>query len=222
MPQVQSIVILLILTIASCSSVYTLIKHPIESGARCLDGSPAALYYSEGSDTNKNKFMVFFEGGGFCGGASLANTLESCYQRSRTDLGSSANYPATRIFSNRGILSGTREVNPLFFDWTKVFIPYCDGSLHQGTRLQPVSYKGVDLYFRGANNSVQQFEALNTNFRLYSADKVVLVGTSAGGAAVYYWSNYLFDHSLNKQVFTIPDSGLFLIDYINPFTGKSL
>jgi hypothetical protein len=51
---------------------------------------------------------------------------------------------------------------------------------------------------------------------------VVVTGVSAGGMAVYYWSNYMYDHSVNKQVFSIPDSGLFLIDYINPFTGKAL
>jgi hypothetical protein len=62
----QLTIVLAILAIASCSSNYTLIKHPIESGARCLDGSPAALYYSEGSDINKNKFIIFFQGGGLC------------------------------------------------------------------------------------------------------------------------------------------------------------
>jgi hypothetical protein len=51
---------------------------------------------------------------------------------------------------------------------------------------------------------------------------VVVTGVSAGGMAVFYWSNYLYDHSINKQVFSVLDSGLFLIDYINPFTGKAL
>jgi hypothetical protein len=165
----QLTIVLAILAIASCSSNYTLIKHPIESGARCLDGSPAALYYSEGSDINKNKFMIFFQGGGLCTGANLADTLESCYLRSKTGLGSSAKYPPTRDFSGQGILSGRPEENPVFHDWSKVFVPYCDGGEHLGTRLQPIPYKGVDLYLRGANNSIQQFEALNTKFGLYSA-----------------------------------------------------
>jgi hypothetical protein len=61
---------------------------------------------------------------------------------------------------------------------------------------------------------------LNSTFGLYSADKVVITGVSAGGMATYQWSNYLYDKSLNKQVFAMPDSGLFVVDYVNPFTGK--
>jgi hypothetical protein len=80
---------------------------------------------------------------------------------------------------------------------------------------------GKDLYFRGANNSMQQFEYLNSTFGLYSADKVVITGVSAGGLATYQWSNYLYDRLLNKQVFAMPDSGLFVVDYINPFTGRA-
>jgi hypothetical protein len=175
-----------------------------------------------GSDKNKNKFVIFFQGGGLCVGVSRAETLESCYRRSYTHWGSSSKYPATRNFSSHGILSGISEMNPMFYDWTRVYVPYCDGSLHQHTKLIPISYKNVSLYFRGGNNSAQQFEALNTKFGLYSADKVVLTGVSAGAMAVYYWSNYLYDRSLNKQVFSIPDSGLFLSDYVSPFTGRTL
>lgn len=212
----------IVLVTVGCSNVFTIVKHPVETGARCLDGSPAALYHSVGSDENKNKFVIYFEGGGVCTGANLSSTLDSCYKRSLTALGSSSQYPATRSGAGQGILSGNATENPHFFDWTRIYIPYCDGAEHQGSRLQPISYKGADLYFRGTNNSIQQFESLNKLFGLYSADKVVLTGVSAGGMAVYYWSNYLYDRSQNKQVYSVPDSGLFLISYVNPFTGTKL
>jgi hypothetical protein len=87
------ILVLIVLPLVLCN--YTLVKHPIETGARCLDGSPAALYYSLGSEKNRNKFIIFFNSGGLCKGVSLADTLD----------GSSANYPPTRDSKGGGLLS---------------------------------------------------------------------------------------------------------------------
>jgi hypothetical protein len=89
-----------------------------------------------------------------CSGKSLSDTLEDCYKRAGTAFGSSSNYSETRNLDNKGILSEQADVNPLFFDWTKVFIPYCDGGLHQGTRNHSISYKDKFLFFRGANNTL--------------------------------------------------------------------
>lgn len=70
--------------------------------ARCLDGTPPALYFKKGK--SKDKFIIYFEGGAWCGGATLMETIKDCYARSLTDLGSSRNYPER--MSQRGILSG--------------------------------------------------------------------------------------------------------------------
>jgi len=96
-----------------------------------LDGSPAALYYQIGQKTDS--FMIYFEGGGLCRGDGLADMIEYCYQRSFTHLGSSNNYSDSRSFDKWSYLSSDIEANP-FANWTRVFIPYCDGSVHQGSR----------------------------------------------------------------------------------------
>jgi hypothetical protein len=57
---------------------------------------------------------------------------------------------------------------------------------------------------------------------LYNANKVVVTGESAGGIATYLWADHVYKKSVNKQVYSIPDSGLFLIDYPNPKTGNAL
>ncbi len=59
-------------------------------GARCLDGSQYAFYYKNG--TFKDKFFIFFRGGAWCGNSDFSLTLADCYQRSKTDVGSSLNY----------------------------------------------------------------------------------------------------------------------------------
>lgn len=49
-----------------------------------------------------------------------------------------------------------------FASWTKVLVMYCDGSLHQGSNSQGVSYKDAVLYFRGADNTRSHIKYLLT------------------------------------------------------------
>jgi hypothetical protein len=73
----QAILLLLSLVIASSqSNLYSLVLLPQERGAACLDGSPPGIYIHQGSDANKNKFMLYFNGGGMCNGLSLVETLD--------------------------------------------------------------------------------------------------------------------------------------------------
>lgn len=59
----------------SQSDLYNLVLHSKDRGAACLDGSPPGLYIHEGTGANKNKFMLYFDSGGFCGGGSLSETI---------------------------------------------------------------------------------------------------------------------------------------------------
>lgn len=98
---------------------------------------------------------------------------------------------------------------------------YCDGSGHQGTRKNPVSYKGTNLYFRGHNVTVGQLNSLERNNKLFSeATHVVVGGDSAGGLAVFLWTNYIKDRVKKGKVWALPDSGIFL-DETNILTGKN-
>ncbi len=54
------------------SNLYTLVLHSQERGAACLDGTPAGLFYHMGSGANKNKFLLYFDGGGYCNGNTVA------------------------------------------------------------------------------------------------------------------------------------------------------
>lgn len=152
---IRSILILSVLALTLSNSIFHLYKHPSTSAAKCLDGSPAALYFSEATDTaSKDKFIVLFEGGSSCMGSTLSNVLEDCNKRTKNHLGSSDKYIDKLNFENVSIISGNKTINPLYYGWNRVFIKYCDGSMHQGTRAAPVSYKDMQLYFRGANNTL--------------------------------------------------------------------
>ena len=54
-----------------CQNLYTLELMPTERGARCLDGTPVGVYYHEGSGSNKNKYMIYMNSGGFCEGLTI-------------------------------------------------------------------------------------------------------------------------------------------------------
>ncbi len=115
------------------------------------------------------------------------------------------------------------KVNPTFHNWTRVFVPYCDGSLHQGFKSSAISYKGEKLYFRGENNTRAHFDYLEKKINFFNASKIVVAGTSAGAMAVYSWGNYVYNKALNKKsVFLLPDSGIFISDFVNPWTNKTM
>lgn len=137
--------------------------------ALCLDGSQGAYYISKGDET---KVVLFFEGGGWCGDADLPSTIENCYQRSKTDLGSSTNYPST-VVETFGIFSDDRE--NYFVNWTKIHLRYCDGAGHQGSRSEAILYKGAQLFFRGQDITLAQFESINKRLGIFTGKVTQLV-----------------------------------------------
>lgn len=126
-----------------------------DKDALCLDGTPGVYYLYKGK--NPNKFIIYFEGGAWCGDKDLSSTTENCYQRSKGDLGSSKAYPDNYII-NDGIMSDNPKNS--FADYTKAHFKYCDGSGHQGTRSNPITYKDAKLYFRGSNLTISKLDDL--------------------------------------------------------------
>lgn len=142
--------------------------------------------------------------------------------RSKTDLGSSIKYPQTKDLNHFTIMSNLKNVNPLYWTWTKVYIPYCDGVVHHGTKFNPISYKGTQLYLRGMNNTLLHFSYLNTEYNLYNSKQVVIAGTSAGATAALIWANTLYKRLKHPEgMLVIYDSGQFVLDYFNPLTNST-
>lgn len=63
---------------------------------------------------------------------------------------------------------------------------------------------------------------MNSKYNLFSAEKVVLSGTSAGAIAAMAWSNSVYKRMKNPQgLLIIFDSGQFVSDFFNPFTNST-
>ena len=180
--------IILSFILLSFSTPFKKVIHNTDPDARCLDGSPGILFLHEGGE--KDKILIYFLGGGICAGFSLNESIEDCYERSKTPLGSSKYYPDEIDGEDLGFLSLNATKNK-FATWTKVMVGYCDGSLHQGFRKNPISYKGVDLYFRGAALTRSHFKWLLKEHGMADASKILISGSSAGGIATAIWSNYV-------------------------------
>lgn len=99
----------------------------------------------------------------------------------------------------------------MFIGWTRIFLAYCDGAGHQGSRTEPIKYKNASLYFRGTNITLERFDYLEENYGLFSkTEEVVLSGASAGGLATYFWGDYLKSKLKKASYLIVADSGIFL------------
>ena len=162
-------------------------------GARCLDGSPAAYYFRTASATeNASRFVVYFQGGGWCNGPTAQATINSCAARSQTALGSSKNYPTTTD-DKGGILSADATINPDFATWNAVWVPYCDGGSFSGNLDKGVAVNGsspTTIWFRGRAIMHAVARDLCERHSMSKATHVLMDGGSAGGLTALLHADY--------------------------------
>ena len=106
----------------------------------CLDGSAPGYYIREGNGEGASKWILHLEGGGWCA------SERDCLDRSKTDGGSSTFWPPTQEFG--GFLSDDAAVNPDFYNWTMVYLGYCDGMSFAGDRINAVEVLNSKIFMR--------------------------------------------------------------------------
>jgi len=98
-----------------------------DSSSACLDGSKPVFYYRKATSRKSKKWLLFFEGGGWC------YTFDDCFERSQISRGSTKQDPncsPSHFFQDH--LSNNPRINPMMHDWNMVYIRYCDGSSYAG------------------------------------------------------------------------------------------
>ena len=129
-------------------------------------------------------------------------------------MGSSKNFAPTYNLGS-SYFSNDPTVNPLMWNWTKIYLPYTDGGSQTGDLSDPVQVPGKGtIYYRGhriLKYATQPF-ALNVA-GMNKATDVVISGCSAGGLSTFLhadeWKAVL---PSTAKVVAMPDSGFFL-DY---------
>jgi len=179
-----------------------------ESGALCLDGTPGGFYFRPGDGDGSSSWLVHFEGGGWC------ISDEDCLARSKTDIGSSKNWPSRGLPSMdggaHGILSNNPTINPDFYNWNMVHVNYCDGASYAGNVGGTYVFNGTNLYFRGRFILDAVITKL-LDMGVSSAKELIVKGCSAGGLAIYIHIDHIRTRvPISVRVIGAPDSGFFL------------
>lgn len=150
-------------------------------------------------------------------GAGWCYDLEDCLGRSKTDIG-------TADFSYgdwaKEYTGNSKEFNPELYDYSLIWLHYCDGASFSGKVEEPVTVDGTPIYFRGHYIKQAVFEWLKDNVDFYNATDLVVSGCSSGSLATYINIDW-YKHQINPYatVTGIADSGFFL-NYNSPGTLK--
>lgn len=192
------------------------------SGARALDGTPYVYYVSDFDESGPHDWIVYLQGGGEC------LTYEDCVDRAGIGgQGSSDDTwltstldPNTRSVSE-GMTSKDPEVNPDFYTFGTLFLPYLSGDDWLGqqrvacvpwgaaqncsgmseTHLQP-------LFFAGHNNFVAAITYWLSSL-IVKPRSVLLTGASAGGQGAFHHADLLADMLPGVAVKANPQYGWF-------------
>ena len=214
---VFTVVVVLAAAVASASSAitsfnnYSLVLLKDYDDAKCLDGSPGAFYFRPSPVPDTRKFIIFFQGGGWC------YTPEDCLKRSKTRLGSSKSYEPTLGADglSGGVLSPNCTENPDFCDFNVMHFMYCDGSSYSGARQSTLTVGNTSLWFRGAMIRKAMLDYSAKHLNLTAATDVLLSGGSAGGLATFLHMDSIGDYLRSAapgltRYGALPLSGFFL------------
>lgn len=158
--------------------------------------------------------------------------MTSCSIRSQSYAGTSTlygNHGETHFFGvNLAHFADEQEINPLFYNWNKIYLHSCDGTFFQGSLEEPVSYFNTTtnetnkLWFRGYNNTFSTLEYARKFFGLFYMQEVIITGLSSGGQSIIIWASFIRNYLPSSiKLYGISDGGL-ILDIVNTNNGCHL
>ena len=166
---------------------WTWVEFP---NTQCRDGSPAGLGLSLNGDSDK--VMIFLQGGGACFDAL-------------TCAGNPPNTNGQQGAQSAGLFARGQADNPVK-DWNFVFVPYCTGDVHLGTRTDAaVAGVAEPQQFVGRLNLEKFLRRIVPTFP--DATQVLLTGVSAGGFGAASNTEFVQEAFGDIPVTAIDDSG---------------
>lgn len=193
------------------AKAYFVNASSLKDDAKCLDGTPPVYFHLQGHSTGFRKWLIFFEGGGWC------TFREECISRSQSYFGSSKDFPPYIHLDSEFYHYFSKEegLNPLMHNWNKVYIHYCDGGSFSGNAVSKYKIENEEkvIYYKGKNILKAIFDDLMQNRGLTGAIDIVLSGGSAGGLSVFLHLDYLVSiltpYNEGAKIVGLPISGYF-------------
>ncbi len=166
-------------------------------GMICRDGSPTGIGYRVG---NPKKLAIYINGGGACfNEPTCAGNPKSFNSTDMQDL--------LTENGSKGIFDANNSKNPLK-DFSFVFVPYCTGDVHSGTKDVGFALGVADTQrYVGSKNFIKTMDFIQPYFDNKKVEEVVLFGLSAGGFGVYLNFLEVFKRFPNAKITIINDSG---------------
>jgi len=203
---------------SASASAATLLNRVVLSDyplAKCNDGTTAVYYRAPVENSqNPKKMLIYLQGGGYCIPGSPLYDVTNCDIRCTTEntLCTASTDPDLELTDTSlgdNIGSNDQTKNPAFYDFTKVFVPYCSSDVYSGTK--DASADTGNLVFHGKYIIQSIIADLIKNTWITEAEQVVLIGTSAGAVGTEYNCDYLADElqkvNPNIDVKCVSDSG---------------
>ena len=190
-------------------------KYISDPDAICNDNTKATFYIRRQLE---KKWIVFFEGGGFC--ASFEDCNKRYLNKDSTVFMTSNILPDKVI--GRDLLSASKYENPTFSEYSHVLVPYCSSDLWLGSKTNPkesfhfVNDSSADNFsFRGHTIFRSVFLDLLHQYNLSNAEEIIISGSSAGGIGVLNHADWVLNHviksrGLNAKLFSVVDSAWFI------------
>lgn len=187
-------------------------KHP---RAKCNDGTTPLFFFRRGTGIGANKWVLYFQGGGFC------SDEKACKMRAPklTSSNSWRRSQLSEIGDNEdradGIISNNPAHNPDFYNWNHVFMVYCSSDGWAGTRA--ASPESFGWHFAGHYIVDSMLDALQDKEivgapNLSNATQILVTGSSAGGFGVQNNIDRIAEKFSNVDVRAVSDSA------VAPFT----
>jgi hypothetical protein len=184
------------------------VKHTFDTdggdGPICIAGTPFTVF-TKGQ--NPAKLMIFLQGGGACWqDFYFCNILAD-------DNPPPLAGPHSGIWAD-SFDTGTEVIPNPVGDWSIVYVPYCDGSTFTGDNVvvDPSFPFGPVRFHRGIRNASAAMDLARATFP--NASRILLAGSSAGGAGVASFTPFLarFLYGNNVKLSVFNDAGLIAIN----------
>lgn len=168
------------------------------NGPICIAGTPFTTFTKIG---NPSKLLIMLQGGGACWqDFYVCNILSD-------DLPPPA-FAASGIWVDE-FDNGTEIIKNPLADWSVVYVPYCDGSVHIGdNELADENFPfGPTRYHRGLRNLTAAIDLARDSFP--DAGRILLAGSSAGGYGAAAFAPFLarFAWGNTEKLMVLNDSG---------------
>ncbi len=183
----------------------------------CSNGTPYAFYFYP---QQRDKLMVFFQGGGACWNPANCDLADKPTYDPMVDSTDNPGVSTSQQYGWAGIFDFSNPDNP-FRDYSVLVIPYCTADTHLGN--QDVAYEKGDssvmIHHRGYTNSMAALQWVYA--RIPQPGIVFVAGASAGSIASPVYAGIMADHYTEARVINLGDcSGAYRGDEIKEIMSR--